>query len=374
MKNNPFLISGYVSPGYFCDREKETEMLLDAVRNKRHLTIFSPRRIGKTGLIKHVFYIAEQKKYFTPVYTDILSTGSLKDFTECFGKSVLTALAKNEPAFKKILKSLTSIRPKISMDPISGEPSVGFTVSSPREAADSLETVFRYLQEQKNHFVLAIDEFQQVAAYPEKNVEAILRTHLQNISNANLIFSGSRKHILTEIFSAPDRPFYNSTQIMEIGKISFESYKEFILERFTRNSLKVDDSVVDYILAVTSCHTFYVQYLCNRLFSSGSRIDRESVDRMLIRITEENEAVYASYINLLTPFQFRVLRAVALNGGVQNPTSNEFISSYDLGAASSVSLAIKSLTDKEFINLIDKSFILNDIFFESWLKFRGSSF
>ena len=373
MKNNPFLISGYVSPEFFCDRQKETEIIIDAVRNKRHLTIFSPRRIGKTGLIKHVFYIAVQKKYFTPVYTDILATSSLKDFTECFGKSVLTALARNESALKKTLKSLTSIRPKISIDPISGEPSVGFTVTGAKEAADSLETVFRYLQEQKNHFVLAIDEFQQVAAYPEKNVEALLRTHVQNTSNASLIFSGSRKHILTAIFSAPDRPFYNSTQIMEIGKIGFESYKEFLLEIFKRNALKVESSAVDYILDVTSCHTFYVQYLCNRLFSANRKIDRESVDRMLVMITAENEAVYANYISLLTPFQFRVLRAVALNGGVQNPTSNEFISSYDLGAASSVSLAVKSLSDKEFITLIDKTFVLNDIFFESWLRLRQSS-
>ena len=374
MKKNPFLISGYISPEYFCDREKETEMVMDAVRNNRHLTIFSPRRIGKTGLIKHVFYLANQKKYFTPVYTDILATSSLKEFTECFGRSVLTTLAKNEPAIRRILKSLASIRPKISIDPVSGEPSVGFTVSSEKEASDSLGTIFRYIREQKDYYALAIDEFQQVAAYPEKNVEAMLRTHIQNTSNASLIFSGSRKHIFTGIFSTPDRPFYNSTQIMEIGKIGFESYKEFILERFTGNALKAESSAVDYILDITSCHTFYVQYLCNRLFSTTRKIDRDSVDRMMIMITAENEAIYANYISLLTPFQFRVLRAVALNGGVQNPTSNEFISSYDLGAASSVSLAIKSLTDKEFITLIDKTFVLNDIFFGSWLKFKRGSF
>lgn len=374
MKDNPFLISGYISPDFFCDREKETEMILDAVRNRRHLTIFAPRRIGKTGLLKHVFYIAGQKKYFTPVYIDILATSSLKDFTECFGKSVLTALARNEPAIRKILKSLISIRPKISIDPVSGEPSVVFTVSNTREAADSLDTVFRYIQNQKDQFVLAIDEFQQVSAYPEKNVEALIRTHMQNTSNANMIFSGSRKHILTSIFSVPDRPFYNSTQIMEIGKIGSESYKAFILERFRRKGLKVENSAVDYILEVTAGHTFYVQYLCNRLFSDNSKPERESVDRMMIKIADENEAVYANYISLITPFQFRVLRAVALNGGVQNPTSNEFISSYDLGAASSVSLAIKSLTDKEFITLIDSTFVLNDIFFEYWLKSKRISF
>lgn len=95
---------------------------------------------------------------------------------------------------------------------------------------------------------------------------------------------------------------------------------------------------------------------------------------MLIRIITENEAVYANYINLLTPLQFRVLRAISGNNGVQNPTSGEFISTYALGAASSVSLVIKSLIEKEFITLVDKKYVLNDLFFDWWLRFKGGSF
>jgi len=374
MKSNPFLISGYISPDYFCDRQSETEMVLEAIRNGRHITIFSPRRLGKTGLIKHVFYIGGQKKYFTPVYVDILATSSLKEFTESFCRSVLTTIAKNESAVKKILKSLTSIRPKISIDPITGEPSVSITVSNDNEAANSLETVFRYLREQKGHFALAIDEFQQIADYPEKNVEAVLRTHIQQTSNASLIFSGSRKHILNGIFTTPDRPFFNSTQMMEIGKIPGEIYKSFIIDKFEENGIRINHEAVDFLLEITASHTFYVQYLCNRIFSSQEKIDKENINRMLIRIITENESVYANYINLLTPLQFRVLRAIAVNDGIQNPTSGEFISSYDLGAASSVSLVMKSLIEKEFIAMVDAKFVLNDLFFDWWLRFKGGSF
>ncbi|OFY63802.1 MAG: hypothetical protein A2V64_05355 [Bacteroidetes bacterium RBG_13_43_22] len=373
MKSNPFLITGYISPNYFCDREKETESIFDAIRNNRDITVFSPRRIGKTGLIKHVFHTGKHKNLFIPVYTDILATSSLKEFTEYFGRSVLTTLAKNESAIKKILRNLASVRPKISLDPITGEPSVSMTVSNEREAEDSLDTVFRYLREQKNHFIIAIDEFQAVAAYPEKNTEALLRTHIQQTTNTNLIFSGSRKHILTGIFSTPDRPFFNSTQLMEIGKIDADNYKQFILERFEMSELKINPSAVDLILEITDVHTFYVQYLCNRLFGEHEKVDSAKVNRMLLTIITENEAVYANYINLLTPLQFRILRAIALNGGVQNPTSSDFISTYDLGAASSVSLAVKSLIDKEFIALIDKKYTLNDLFFYWWLRYKGGS-
>jgi uncharacterized protein len=371
MKNNPFIISGYISPEYFCDREKETDAVIDAIRNRRHITMFSPRRLGKTGLIKHVFYAGNDRKYFIPIYADILSTGSLKDFTEVFGRSVLSALAVNQSAIKKILKGLASIRPKAGIDPASGEPYISIAISGEQEAADSLDIVFGFLRKQNKHFAIAIDEFQQVINYPERNVEAVLRTHIQQTSNVSMLFSGSRRHILTGIFFSTDRPFYNSTQMMEIGKIANEEYKSFISSNFEKNAMKIEDAAIDLILGITTTHTFYVQYLCNRLFGEGHKVTTETVNKMLIKIITENEAVYASYINLLTPLQFRILKAIAINGPVRYLTSSDFLSSNNLGAASSVSVAVKSLMDKEFINLEGEIYSLNDMFFSSWLRFRA---
>jgi AAA+ ATPase superfamily predicted ATPase len=374
MKINPFLINNYISPEYFCDREKETEETINAINNRRQLMIFSPRRIGKTGLIKNVFHFGRQEKYFLPVYCDIMATGSLKDFTETFARAVLTSLAASESAIKKILKVLASLRPKAGIDPITGEPYISLVISTEKEAIDSLQTVFRYIRNQKNMFAIAIDEFQQIAYYPEKNTEAVLRTFIQETNNLNMIFSGSRKHILMEIFSSPSRPFYSSTQMMEIGKIPAEKYKDFILSNFEKGSIKIGASAIDLILDLTSLHTFYVQYLCNRLFSSGGKINEDAVRKMLLRIITENEAVYAGYITILTPLQFKVLRAIAINNGVKNPTSAEFLGNYNLGAASSVSLTIKSLTDKEFIDFADEKYILNDLFFNAWLRYRADVF
>jgi hypothetical protein len=295
----------------------------------------------------------------------------MSEFTEYFGSAVLSALSQNEPAIRKILKVLASIRPKAGIDPVTGEPYVSLTVGNEKEATDSLNTIFRYLHTQKNNFAIAIDEFQQVTYYPEKNVEAVLRTNVQQTNNVSMIFSGSRKHLLTGIFSSPGRPFYNSTQIMEIGKIPEESYREFIELKFEKGGMKTDLSAIDRILRLTAGHTFYVQYLCNRLYSDGRKITSDAVLNMLLRIIIENEAVYASYIALLTPLQFKTLRAVALKGGVKNPTSSQFLNSNDLGAASSVSLAIKSLTDKGFLDFTNDTYILNDMFFNSWLKYKS---
>ncbi len=370
MKRNPFIISGYVSPEFFCDREEETARMLSAVRNGRHLTLFSPRRMGKTGLIRHLFYKAERKKEFIPVYVDIMATTSLREFSELFGRAVLTALGKNEALMKKILKRLSSLRLKLTIDHLTGEPALSLDVNNTREAEQSLETIFRYLADQHQRIAIAIDEFQQIISYPEKNLEAILRTHLQLVNNVSIIFSGSRKHILTGIFSEPDRPLYNITEMMEIGPILPKTYTAFINTKFREGSVSISPEALDRIVRITALHTFYVQYFCNRLYSEYGKIDADHVDMELLAIVRENEPVYANYLNLLTSMQFRVLKAIALNDGIDNPTSKEFLSEYDLGAASSVSQAIKSLTDKEFIFLSGNKYRLNDVFLAQWIIYK----
>jgi len=372
MRQNPFLISGYVSPEFFCNREDETAKMLNAVENGRHLTLFSPRRMGKTGLIRHLFYNLNKKKEITTVYLDIMATTSLREFSEVFGKAVLTAIGKKEAIMKKLLKQLSGLRPKLTIDHLTGEPSLSFDVSNAREAEKSLETIFRYMADQRFRIVIAIDEFQQITNYPEKNIEAILRTHLQTVNNVSVIFSGSRKHILTEIFSSPDRPFYNITEMMEIGTIEPERYRSFIRDRFRNGSISISENALEKVVDITGLHTFYVQYFCNRLFSGYKKVTEDDVDRLLLTILRENESVYANYLNLLTTMQYRVLRAVALNNGIDNPLSKEFLSEYDLGAASSVSQAIKSLSDKEFLFYSKGRYRLNDVFLGQWVKYKSA--
>ena len=370
MKQNPFIISGYISPEYFCNREEEISRMMNAIKNGRHITLFSPRRMGKTGLIRHLFYHAEKKKEFIPVYIDIMATTSLREFSEVFGKAVLTALGKNEALMKKILKSLSSLRIKLSIDQLTGAPVLSFDLINTHEAERSLDTIFRYLAGQSQRIAIAIDEFQQITSYPEKNLEAILRTHLQTVNNVSFIFSGSIRHILTDIFSSPGKPFYNITEMMELGIIEQDVYRNFILDRFSRGSISISAAALDRIVEITGLHTFYVQYFCNRLYSVFSNIEADDVEQTLHSILKENEPVYASYLNLLTTMQFRVLKAIARNGGIENPTSKEFLSQYDLGAASSVSQAIKSLSDKEFVFLSGKIYRLNDVFFAKWIVYK----
>lgn len=115
---------------------------MSAVKNGRYLTLFSPRRMGKIGLIWHLFYQAEKKKEFLPVYFDIMATTTICEFSEIFGKAVLSALGKNEPVKKKLLKHLSSLRLKLTIDHLTSEPALSPDVNNNREAEQSLETIF----------------------------------------------------------------------------------------------------------------------------------------------------------------------------------------------------------------------------------------
>ena len=167
---NPFLVAGYYSPEYFCDRETETAKIISALENDRNISLMSPRRYGKTGLIQHAFYkIVEKDKNAVCIYFDIYSTQNLNDFVKIFAESVLG-------------------KPVLSYDALSGQPELSVKIEQ-ETIAQSLQEVFSYLKQSDKRCYIAIDEFQQVAEYPEKGTEALLRSYIQFLPNVKFVFS-----------------------------------------------------------------------------------------------------------------------------------------------------------------------------------------
>ena len=167
--NNPFLIVGYQGPEYFCDREKETEVILSALHNGRNITLVSPRRMGKTGLIKNVFYtLQEKEKNAKCFYLDIFSTQNLREFVALLGREILGKLdSLSQSTLKTLLSFFKSCRPVITMDELSGIPSVSLDIV-PSKEEETLKEIFDYLRQSGRECYLAIDEFQQIMEYPEK--------------------------------------------------------------------------------------------------------------------------------------------------------------------------------------------------------------
>ncbi|MBN2836748.1 MAG: ATP-binding protein [Candidatus Delongbacteria bacterium] len=368
--HNPFLISGYFSPEYFCDRIDETTKIISALDNDRNISLISPRRFGKTGLVQHVFdAIRHKDEHVLCIYMDIYSTQNLNDFVKVFAEEVLSKVHGGvENAIKKIASYFKSFRPLLSYDPISGNPELSIRIDTDSTEI-SLKEIVAYLQQSKKRCYIAIDEFQQVADYPEKGTEALLRSYIQFLPNVKFIFAGSRQHIMNEIFLSIKRPFYQSTQIMSIGVIQKEAYFSFVIKHFQKNGFSFDKKCFDELYDLLDGHTWYMQAVLNRLYEYRQDIQKPiEIYNAVGELLDENAYTYQEFLYAYTLVQKTLIKAVAKEKVVTRIHSGEFISKYGLKNSSSVSRALNSLLDSELIYKSDKGYMVYDRFFGLWLS------
>jgi len=367
---NPFSTRDYISPNYFCNRQAELKQLIDAIDNQKNTTIVSQRRLGKTALIKHCFNTLQNRKDVSLHYFDIYSTQNLREFTNQLSTSLLGYFeSKPEKVFQQILKLLGQFRPKFSIDELTGKPSIELSLQSDAETGQSLGALFNYLVVQKKKIVIAIDEFQQITQYPETNVEAILRTHIQGNNNISMIYSGSNRHMLVSLFNDYARPFYQSSGFLFLGKLDKETYKTFIAGHFNKAGTEISQEALDSIMDWTLGHTYYVQEVCSSLYAINfSHIGVPEVNRIIIQLMEERTPLYQIYRDLLTSSQYALLKALAIEGQTEQPTSTGFVTTYQLGAVSTVKRSLEALVNKNIVFYEDGKYHLIDIFLMRWLQ------
>lgn len=369
--SNPFVISGYEGPAYFCDREEETRRLTEHLTNGSNVTLISPRRMGKTGLILHAFgRIKKSDPSVATIYVDLLPTESLADLTRALAIAVMEQMDSSwENMLKKVAGVFSRLRPTVSVDPATGTPKVSVDLA-PQEEMATLEQVFTYLKDCGKECFVALDEFQQVACYPEKNTEAFLRSHIQFLNNVHFIFSGSSAHMLAEMFHSPKRPFFNSTSFCYIGPIKFEEYYGFASTFFQKAGRVLDQETFHTLYSRFEGHTWYIQKILNKIFSQegAKTVDIRAIERALQDIQLENEYYYQMVLRAYAKGQVKLLKAVAREGRVTEILSGSFISKYDLSATSSVRGALKRLLDDELIYRDAHGYLVYDRFFAEWLR------
>lgn len=366
---NPFLIVGYDSPVYFCDRKKETEDILETLRNGRNVTLTSPRRLGKTGLIKHIFYLLKQQNpQISVIYIDLYPTSTLTEFTQACTSAIMGQLDSNpEKALKKAMTLFKSFRPYFTVDMVSGQPKIGLDIATGSEV-NTLEQVFGYLRKSRKTCYIAFDEFQQIAHYPEQNTEALLRSYIQDLHNVHFIFSGSQVHMLGEMFLSPKRPFYQSTSEKAIGVIDENVYFQFAAALFKEQGRDLPEDVFSHIYRQYEGYTWYVQMVLNRIYAkSKRRIDADLVQECISEILSENDFYYNYLLRAYSRGQAKLLKAVAREGKVREITSGAFVSQYGLTATSSVKSALNKMLEEEVIYFSGDGYIIYDRFFGQWL-------
>ena len=223
--DNPFIIKSYESKDLFCDREKELQLMLRNCVNQSDMTLISQRRMGKTGLILRLF---DELKTTSPdihtIYLDIFASRNIDDFIKLLAEATMKSFPVKTSIGERLMKFIKSLRPQLSFDNITGEPQLQIAYQTAHEKEYTLRGLFDFLDSQEAPIVIAIDEFQQIRDYPEQNMEALLRTYIQQMHNLTFIFCGSKKHLMADIFTNEKKPFYASTSFVSLSKIDEAPY------------------------------------------------------------------------------------------------------------------------------------------------------
>ena len=369
--NNPFVVGKYLSEKYFCDRSAETEFLRKQILNGRNVALISPRRIGKSGLIHHFFNQKDIQENYYVFFVDIYATTSLAELVYTFGKEIYEQLKPHTTVWKeKFFQVISSFRLGFKLDTMTGTPGFDIGLGDIQTPNTTLDEIFAYINEADKPCIIAIDEFQQIGEYSENNVEALLRTKIQQCQRAQFIFSGSKRHIMSNMFNSPSKPFYQSAISMSLDPIPVDTYSDFAIRLFEENNRHIDEAVIETIWNKYDGYTWFVQMMMNELFALTREGDICKVDR--VREARQNvimsqEGSYKDLLSHLPPKQKIVLQAIAKEGIAQSITSSKFVKKYNLNSASSVQAAVKLLLKNDLLTQTDNTYRVYDYFFSEWL-------
>lgn len=362
---NPFILGHRISRPYFCDREREEEMLISHILNGRNVVLISPRRMGKTSLTYVALHDSDEiEKNYLTFFFDILQTSTLSEFTFLLGKAIFEKLSrKSESGLRKFLAALKSIKGSFGFDPFTGTPTFDLQIGDLKNPEYTLEEIFIFLERSDRPVIIVIDEFQQISKYPEKNVEALLRAQIQKLTNASFVFAGSERTMLQEMFISSNRPFYNSAELMHLGPIPEEIYINFAQRMFAERNRTLEAEPIRQIFKLFDGNTFYLQRSMNGAFADtpenevcGEDDLKKSVKGMLA----SNEVIYREILSNVTASQKAVILAIAKDKKVPSPTSGQFIKQHSLPSASSVQSALGILTKSGLIVKDGSGYRIND--------------
>lgn len=369
---NPFIITGRIVPEYFCDRQKESERIITEITSGEIIVLMAARRIGKSKLIDYCLEAPQLKDNFITVSVDILRTSSINEFAYELGKAVFQVAAKrNQRMLKMVVSTLKSINGCFGYDPVSNMPTFSLSLGDISNPLYTLDEIFTCLEQAEKKCIVAIDEFQQIAYYPEKNMEAILRTYIQKCSNASFIFSGSERHLITKMFSEKAHPFYNSADIMNLDVISLDKYTEFAKRLYQKFGKDIETDAITEVYHTFEGNTYYIQKVMHDMFNRADSnacaniaMAKDAIHSMVL----DNDHKFSEMLSHLTLPQKELLYAIASEGVARQITSMAFVKKHNLRSASSVQSAIKKLMEYHLISTSKATYYIEDQLLKLWLQ------
>ena len=368
-----FVYGVAVSDYNFIGRERETKRLLDNFKGGINVILMSPRRLGKTSLVKHVCNKLDDKDIIT-VYLDIFGCKSEYDFYNKLTAEVLKQTAsKHELWFEEAKEFLYRLTPKISFSP---EPNSDFSISlgitpkthTPEEVLQMAETI---AIKRKKRIVICIDEFQQIGEMANsKQIQARLRTVWQHQKHVSYCLFGSKHHLMSTIFLHRSMPFFQFGDTISLNKIATEDWVEYIVSHFADGKRTISHALAEEICKFTENYSAYVQQLAWLVFTlkeEGETVTEDDVRQAENDLLATNNILFMQMIEPLSEFQLNFLRAIA-SGIKKDFGLSEVREEYNLGSYSNITRLKTALLERDLIEKQETEWVITDPIFAKWLK------
>lgn len=369
---NPFIITGSIPREYFCDRQEESRRIVSGIAGGNSFCLLSPRRLGKSKLVKYCYADESVKQAYYTFYIDLLHTKSLREFTFYFGQAVFNELySRSKKMLSAFVRGLKSINARLGFDPMTSMPVFSLELGEMDRPEYTLEEIFTCLEHADRPCVVTFDEFQQIGKYPERNIEALLRSHIQHLSNVRFIFSGSEYHTVSQMFLSSARPFYNSVSILELHPIKPSVYIPFVLKHFSEAGKKILPGDVSSVYDLFGGNTYCIQKIFHEAFdavSAGEECSISVLRQTLDDVLEEAGTGYRMILSEIPTRQKELLYAIASEGLAEKIMGENFIRKYSLVSSSSVQTSAAKLKKMELIAANEGKYYIPDVLFRLYLQ------
>jgi uncharacterized protein len=374
---NPF-VYGEVVPGEaFVDRETELDRLVADLAAGQKVFLISPRRYGKSSLIRQALAALSRRAVLTVDIT-VSSYSSYVAFLEGYVRALASVETKWDRARQWLLGVITSTRPEIRYEPKEsglGSFTVAFpAVSSDRDVNRLATEVFqlpgRLAAERKRAVVVALDEFQAVDAFDGGSVEHTIRGAAQQQRQVGYVFAGSEPSLMERMIG-PRRPFYKAGPVMRLQKIPAETFAAFIEARFARSGMKPEPGLGAAIVDLAGNLPYDVQRLAHETWddvrtSSGRKADLDALHASLARLLAEQNTMFEALWQRLTLAQRAALRAVVLQGG-RELLSTGTRARHRLGGPSTVQASLTALVKQDVLLKEEQHYVVVDSLLREWV-------
>lgn len=374
--DNPFYYGEEVGKPYFTDRTREIKELVQDLSRGQNVIIYSPRRYGKTSLIKEVLSVLTDRG-FLGFYVNLYAATSKKKFVEIYAEAIASGTQGKLDYVVKLLKELfPRMLPKVILKG-EGIPEFEFDYNKKSRNltplfGDLYKAAENYAIKKKKRAVVVFDEFQEILNLEDEEIERSMRGVIQGHKNTAYVFMGSRRHLIQKLFNDANRPFYKSGRMFPLEKIGFQEFLTFIEEKFIEGGIKIDHSIIEEILEVSECHPYYTQMLCSVLWDRNLEegvITSESIGRAVDELISRESYTYTTIWDGITAKRKLLLEALAMEGG-KKIYSKEFILDYDLGPPSQIQRTVRYFEEKGIVYKENGRILFSDMFFKQWILRR----